>query len=95
MTSQELFESMYPDAAKNRLPGHFKHRRYYPPHQHMWETWQNAIERIGFLHIRRPPPKWANNAGPVECVYQDAFDRGYAAGVAAYRQRVRKLTEQT
>lgn len=53
-----------------------------------------ALERAAVVRMKLPPPKYGENASPIQAVYQDAFDRGWKAGIAAMRSAIRALKEE-
>lgn len=62
-----------------------------------WQAWKAAtdaaLERAAVVRMKLPPPKYGENASPIQAVYQDAFDRGWKAGIGAMRSAVRALKE--
>ena len=66
--------------------------------QTRWDAWQAAtnaaLERAAVVRMKLPPPKYGENASPIQAVYQDAFDRGWKAGIAAMRSTIRALKDK-
>lgn len=53
-----------------------------------------ALERAAEVRMKLPPAKYGDNASQIQAVYQDAFDRGWKAGIAAMRSAIRALKGQ-
>ncbi len=54
-----------------------------------------ALERAAEVRIKLPAAKYGENASTPQQIYQDAFDRGWKAGIAAMRSAIRALKEQS
>ena len=53
-----------------------------------------ALERAAAVRTKLPPAKYGENASAPQQIYQDAFDRGWQAGISAMRGAIRALKEQ-
>ena len=54
----------------------------------------SALERAAAVRTKLPPAKYGENASAPQQIYQDAFDRGWQAGISAMRGAIRALKEQ-
>jgi hypothetical protein len=65
--------------------------------QTRWDAWQAAtnaaLDRAAVVRMKLPPAKYGENASTIQGVYQDAFDRGWKAGIAEMRKAIRALKE--
>jgi len=62
----------------------------------MWQAATNAaLERAALVRMKLPPAKYGENASPIQAVYQDAFDRGWKAGITAMRKAIRALKDES
>ena len=63
-----------------------------------WSIWKAAtdaaLERAAAVRTKLPPAKYGENASAPQQIYQDAFDRGWQAGISAMRGAIRALKEQ-
>ena len=67
--------------------------------QTRWDAWQAAtaaaLERAAVVRTKLPPAKYGENASTPQQIYQDAFDRGWKAGIVAMRGAIRALKDET
>ena len=54
-----------------------------------------ALERAAVVRTKLPPAKYGENASTPQQIYQDAFDRGWKAGIVAMRGAIRALKDET